>query len=242
MNYKFVLKMQNQFYLCPIDKVTEKSQQNKINQQLLDMCRIGNIEKVIELVEDKGANLHLATIDTCLQFTPEGSNPLHIAAANGYNEIVNYLIDKGTDIHCINKKGESPIHLAVFKGRNETIRLLFDKGTYIDTREEEGDTPLAWACYSGYSNIVELLIEKGANINSKNKLGYTPLHWACYIGHLNVVRILVEKGADVTIENQHGETPICCASNCGREDVYIYLLKISTKSKKFRVIPGSKQF
>lgn len=238
MNYKFVLKMQNEFYLCPIKKVAEKSQQNKINHQLIEVCKIGNTEKVKELIEVNGADLHLSDIEVCLKFTPEGSNPLHIAAANGYNDIVDYLITQGTNIHCKNKKGEAPIHAAVFKGRIETVNLLLSKGTEIERKEDEGDTPLAWSSYMGYSRIVELLINHGANIHNKNKLHYTPLHWACYIGHLNVVKILVEGGANLFFENFYGETPICCASNCGREDVYAYLLKIAIKAKRFRVITG----
>lgn len=239
-NYKFVMNMQNQFYLCPIERVVEKSYQNKTNQELIDACKIGNAEKVIELIEQKGANLHTADVEICLKFNPEGNNPLHIASANGYNVIVNYLIQKGTDIHCINKKGEAPIHAAVFKGRVETVNLLLDKGTDIEITENEGDTPLAWASYTGYSNLVELLIRRGANTHHRNKLDYTPLHWACYIGHLNVVKVLVDHGADIYAKNFNGETPIYCSSDCGRDDVYAYLLKIATKETKLTVIKGDK--
>lgn len=241
MNYKFVMNMNNQFYLCPMENVVEKSQKNKINQQLIDACKVGHTEKVIELIEIIGADLHLETTETCLKFNPEGNNPLHIATANGYNDIVDYLIKKGADIHCINKRYATPIHTAVFKGRIDTVRLLLDKGACIEAREDEGDTPLSWASYTGYSKIVEFLIQRGANIHNKNNLDYTPLHWACYIGHLSVVKILVENGANVFALNFYDETPICCASNCGREDVYAYLVKVATKERRFRVITGEAQ-
>lgn len=104
----------------------------------------------------------------------------------------------------------------------------------------EGDTPLAWASYTGHSDIVEFLIGQGANLHNKNKQNYTPLHWACYIGHLNVVKILVHYGADIFAKNDYDETPIYCASDCGRDDVYAYLLKISSEKNKFTVIQGNK--
>lgn len=241
MNYQFIMNENNQFYLCPIEKVAEKCQQNKINQQLIDACKMGNSRKVIELIDIYHADLHLHETKICLKFNSEGNNPLHIAAANGYNDIVNLLLQRGTNIHCANKRNAAPIHAAVFKGRLDTVKLLLENGASIETQEDEGDTPLAWASYTGYANIVEFLIEANANINHKNKLDYTPLHWACYIGHLAVVRILVEHGANIFLENAYGETPICCASNCGREDVYAYLLKLATKGKKFRVIKGDKE-
>ena len=239
MNYKFIMNMNNQFYLCPIEKVVEKSQKNKINQQLIDACKMGNTEKVIELIKINAADLHLENTETCLKFNPEGNNPLHIAAANGYNDIVDYLIRNGADIHCVNKRYATSIHTAVFKGRVETVKLLLDRGASIEAKEDEGDTPLAWASYTGYSNIVELLLQRGANIHNKNKLDYTPLHWACYIGHLGVVKTLVDHGANIFAENFDGDTPICCASNCGREDVYMYLIKAANKSRRFRVITSN---
>jgi len=240
MNYKFILEKENQFTLCPIEKVAARSCQNKINHQLLDACKGGNIEKTIDLIEKNGADLHLSPLMSCLKFNPEGDNPLHIVAANGYNDIARYLIEKGADIHCANKKGNAPIHSAVFKGRLDTVNLLLDLGTHIETKEDEGDTPLAWASYTGYASIVETLIARGADIHTVNKLAYTPLHWACYIGHLSVVKILVECGANIFAENQHNETPLFCASDCGRDDVYSYLLKVAHKKKRFRVINGSK--
>lgn len=240
MNYKFVMNTNNQFYLCPIEKVAEKSQKNKINQLLIDSCKTGNTAKVIELIELHGADLHLEKMETCLTFNPEGNSPLHIAASNGYNDIVDYLIKKKTNMHSPNKRYATPIHAAVFKGRIETVKLLLDRGTNIETKEDEGDTPLAWASYCGYSNIVELLIQRGANIHNQNKLNYTPLHWACYIGHLYVVKLLIDNGANILTENLYRETPICCASNCGRDDVYAYLIKVAARSKKFRVISGGR--
>lgn len=238
MNYKFVMDMSNQFYLCPIENVVEKSQKNKINQQLIDACRVGHIETVIDLIEHHGADLHLAKTETCLKFNPQGDNPLHVATANGYNDIVDYLIRQGADVHFTNKRYVAPIHTAVFKGRIDTVKLLLDKGAHIETKEDEGDTPLAWASYTGYSKIVEFLIQQGSNIHNKNNLDYTPLHWACYIGHLSVVKILVENGANIFAVNTYDETPVCCASNCGRDDVYAYLLKVAAKEKRFRIITG----
>lgn len=236
MNYTLVLSKNNQFHLCLIDEVVQRSHQNKLNQQLLEACKLGLGEKVVELINIQGADLHLANTEVFLKFNPEGNSPLHIAAANGYNDIVEYLISAGSNVNCSNKRLAAPIHVAVFRGRYDTVKLLLDKGASIEAREDEGDTPLAWASYTGYSNIVELLIEYGADIHNKNNFNYTPLHWACYIGHLSAVQTLVKYNANIQIQNAYGETPICCALSCGRDDVYLFLIKKQSKHRGFRVI------
>lgn len=236
MNYQFVLHDNNQFSLCPIEAVAEKRKKNMVNEMLVNACKDGIVEKVIALIENDGADLHLADLITWLKFNPAGNSPLHIASAKGYNDIVEYLLSKGANIHSVNKRLASPLHSAVFKGRIETVKLLLDKGASIEAREDEGDTPIAWASYTGFAKIVEHLIERGADIQNKNNLNYTPLHWACYIGHLSVVKILIENGANINAINNFEETPIICASNCGRDDVYAYLFRVSSKKATLRLI------
>ena len=66
MNYQFVLDDNNQFSLCPIEAVAEKSKKNKINEMLIDACKLGSVEKVIDLIETKGTDLHLADLSLVL--------------------------------------------------------------------------------------------------------------------------------------------------------------------------------
>lgn len=236
MNYLLQPGENNQFSLCPIEEVAEKSKKNKINEMLMYACKLGNVAKVISLIENEGADLHLADLHTLLQCNQAGNSPLHIAAGCGYNDIVGYLLSKGSDIQSDNKRFASPLHSAVYKGRIETVKLLISHGAEIESLEDEGDTPLAWASYTGCAKIVRYLLSQGANINNRNKLLYTPLHWACYKGNLSVVKILIKNGADLVCKNAHNETPIICASNCGRNNVYTYLYSVQEKRPILQLI------
>ncbi|MGB5860131.1 MAG: ankyrin repeat domain-containing protein, partial [Pseudomonas aeruginosa] len=59
----------------------------KLNEQLIDAARVGNLEELRRLVQ-QGADLH--TDDECA---------LRLAASNGHFEVVKYLVEHRADIH-----------------------------------------------------------------------------------------------------------------------------------------------
>ena len=56
------------------------------------------------LVEEHGADVNERDHD--------GSTPLHNAASRGDNEVIHYLVEKGSDVLVINRKGQSTADLA----------------------------------------------------------------------------------------------------------------------------------
>jgi ankyrin repeat protein len=47
-----------------------------------------------------------------------------MACANGFEEIVAYLIEKGAALNSSNKSGNTPLHWACLNGKKEIVDLL----------------------------------------------------------------------------------------------------------------------
>jgi hypothetical protein len=72
----------------------------------------------------------------------EGRTPLHYAAANGHNDIVKFLLEKGQDISQADKVGLTPLHQAAMRAKVSTVELLLSKGANTEAKDANGNTPL----------------------------------------------------------------------------------------------------
>jgi ankyrin repeat protein len=54
----------------------------------------------------------------------DGWTPLHEAASEGHNKIVELLVTKGADVNAKDKNGDTPLDMAIRLRRTETVDLL----------------------------------------------------------------------------------------------------------------------
>ena len=80
--------------------------------------------------------------------------PLHIAAQNGYLEIVELLLEHGANPNVQDNDGRTPLHYAVENCHVDVARVLLDHGADPTIRDNEGMTPL------DYSSNCEEFIEE----------------------------------------------------------------------------------
>lgn len=72
----------------------------------------------------------------------EGATALHIAAANAYVEVLEFLLENDADIDVEDKDGWKPIHAAACWGNERSIELLVQHGAELESRTPHGETPL----------------------------------------------------------------------------------------------------
>ena len=138
-----------------------------------------------------------------------GQTALMWAAETGHRDIINVLVELGSDIDAKTKDGATAITYAANAHLPEIIKLLIEqgadvmKGTDLDTGNMDGVTALMLASGKGQTETVRLLAEKGADINSQNIFGATALMEASWFGHAETVKLLIEKGADVNIRSEY---------------------------------------
>ena len=111
----------------------------------------------------------------------EGRTPLYFACIMENLDMVNFLIESGTnvDVNASDNDGNTPLHEAVFHWSTDIVRaLLKSKTIEVDRTNCKKDTALHFAAANGIKKIAEYLIENGANVYALNEDGETPLQVA----------------------------------------------------------------
>ncbi|KAL3860767.1 hypothetical protein ACJMK2_010838 [Sinanodonta woodiana] len=70
-----------------------------------------------------------------------GATPLHIAAANGYLEVVEFLQDEHVSLHVRDNDSWMPVHAAACWLQLEVLEMLVRNGADIDAKTKNGETP-----------------------------------------------------------------------------------------------------
>jgi ankyrin repeat protein len=147
------------------------------------------------------------------------------AAADGNNETIVGLLDKGVDINTATPQGTA-LGLASLFGHRETVDLLIEKGAEINKPDADaGVTPLSCAIMGGEPELAGHLIEKGVEIRSKTKAGFTALTFATATGQEGLSQTLIEKGADVNAKTADGQTPLNFSAATGQIRVAARLIE-----------------
>lgn len=119
-----------------LDYIESEMAKRGITQEMIDETRAAN--EVMMLSDLR--NLNDAGGD--LEFRDEqGATPLHIAAANGYVSVVEFLLDQhvSTDV-CDNDQWQ-PIHAAACWGHPDVLEMLVQAGGDLNARTKNGETP-----------------------------------------------------------------------------------------------------
>lgn len=122
-------------------------------------------------------------------------NPIHYAARDGYKEIVELLLDRGSDVDPKTTSGSTPLSLAAGSGFSGIVELLIDHGASIDTVDRLGRKPIHRA---KNVDVLKLLLERGADVDEETVSDppRTPLYYAVMLGMPTLAKFLIQKGAD----------------------------------------------
>lgn len=169
---------------------------------------------MLELLIRRGA--HVAGKDNWCR-----RSPLSLAAANGQESMVEFLIDKGViNIECRDKTGLTPLSWAAENGHSTIVKMLLSSGADVETRDTNGYTPLLRAAGNGHGTLVRFLLENKANVHSTSYSGQTPVLLAVQSGHLAITDLLLSIGAAAdSAEDTYGQTPLSRAARHGYEAI-----------------------
>jgi len=150
--------------------------------------------------------------------------PLHAAAAGGYFQMVEWLLERRLPVNHRDGHGRGALDLALFAGLPESgypavATLLILKGA--DVRHRDGDNPLSHAARLGDRSLIELMVSRGASL-TRPAQDSPPLHTAVSAGHVSVVAYLLEAGASIEQEDGYSRTPLHVATD---RKVFFFLLE-----------------
>lgn len=108
-----------------------------------------------------------------------GRRPLHLAARSGEVELVQVLLDAGTDQAAREwERSWTALHLAARGDAGDVIRALVEAGVPVDVRDAAGATPLHRAAENGAGEAVRVLLDLEASASATDMQGATPLRYA----------------------------------------------------------------
>ncbi|RKY10524.1 MAG: hypothetical protein DRP56_00720, partial [Planctomycetota bacterium] len=176
--------------------------------------------EIAKMLINKGADINVKD--------DKGHTPLRYAVLHatmhGSNDMIEYLISKGGNIHSLNKYGKSPLDMARDSRKKEIAELLIKiVGKCGDLNHSEEAIYNA-AAKNNLPKLTSLLSIKGVKANFKDNNGNTPLHVAIASGYKDIVQVLINKGAKVSLKNNEGDTPLHIASTLGYKDIVQLLI------------------
>ncbi len=134
-----------------------------------------------------------------------GNTPLHIAAYEGFEEVVSTLLQKQADKKKGNRWGQTPSQLAttpamanLFAGNRTNATKRIDEANLSITIYE--------AAKNGNEQVIRYLLSSGVDPNLLNyeefQIDYhyeTPLYHAIYVGYHRIADLLLQHGANPNI-------------------------------------------
>lgn len=160
------------------------------NQELFDVVKLGNVDKLLKLLEREDIDIEFVDKDKC--------TALHWAAFSGKSSVLHILLKAGANPNLNNSYGNTPLHIGSFWGFSGVVTALLAFKADPAAVDKTDNTPLHLACKMGRSGCAALLIAAGAPLNGATKLTkLTPVHFAVTADSRECLALLIEAGADL---------------------------------------------
>ncbi|XP_071092312.1 protein phosphatase 1 regulatory subunit 16A-like isoform X1 [Haliotis cracherodii] len=118
-----------------LDYIETQMSMRGITQEQIDETRLATEKRMLD--DLKAAGNERRALEHRLD---DGVTPLHIAAANGYIEVADYLLTNHVAINMRDDDSWQPIHAAAYWGQPEILELLVQNGADLDAKTRNGET------------------------------------------------------------------------------------------------------
>ncbi|RSL93102.1 hypothetical protein CEP52_013447 [Fusarium oligoseptatum] len=154
----------------------------------LAACGLGKLS-VVQRLQALAATTNLKDLN--------GNSPLHLAAANGHEDIALWILQKAANkadvnIRDKNVAGQTPLSYAAENGHETIVKLLLaTEGVEADSKAIDGRTSLSYAARNGHETIVKLLLDTGkVDPKAEDNNNRTPWSLAVQYNHIAVHKLL----------------------------------------------------
>ena len=178
--------------------------------------------------------------------------PLHVAALNGREDIVRFLLSKGAFINAEDSEENTALHAAARRGHMGTVDALLSPASssvppHPTATNKHGMTPGSVALLKGHAEIADVLVKKGAWKPEEERIlagggggmsGLTVLHAVAAAPEDQVTAlkwVLSHTHIDVCdTQNAEKMTPLHCAAVAGNTGCCRALLASDSRQKDMK--------
>uniref|UniRef100_A0A1B0CBT9 asparaginase n=2 Tax=Lutzomyia longipalpis TaxID=7200 RepID=A0A1B0CBT9_LUTLO len=172
--------------------------------------KAGDLAKV-ELMKSYGADLSTINYDY--------RTALHVAAAEGREDVVKHLLLHGVTIHVRDRHDRTPLMEAIANDHHEIIRLLIKCGAHLTGSARAIGEFLCASAARGLQKRLESYRLAGADLSQPDPSGRTALHLAALHGFKEIVEYLLQNSVDKDEVDLLGLTAYDYAKQVGHEDI-----------------------
>ncbi len=210
----------------------------QLEQELMDAARISDLEK-IKFILSLGVDINARSAKS-------GRTPLGAAMfsdASNRDEVVDYLLDHGTEVNVADNNGRTPLNFAVFVDQENAAKKLIARGASVNSIDKGGVPLLLYLKASvgnAYNNkdLLKLLLDSGANPNAVDKHKESFVHYLINTlepygpDNYNTFALneMIEHGANLNLQNKNGKTPLFTAIVNGNTSMVKFLLDHGAKT------------
>ncbi|KAG5669594.1 hypothetical protein PVAND_017481 [Polypedilum vanderplanki] len=151
----------------------------------------GDINK-IDTLRTYGANLSAINYDQ--------RTALHIACAEGNEEVVKHLLLNGAAVHIRDRYERSALSEAINHDHHEIIKLLLKCGAHLVVSTRSLGDSLAGAAARGLIKRLESYRLAGVDLSLQDSSGRSALHMAALHGHIGVVEYLLKQDVEFSVD------------------------------------------
>ena len=207
---------------------------------LMLACHVGNTD-AIDILLNSGADVnaknktnmtalmiacHRRNTDAINMLLKAGADPniadnkgaicIHHAVGKGCSKnVLDQIINHGTDVNVLNKNNTTALMLACKKGNKDVINVLLNAGADPNIANIHGGTCLHYAAQNNCcTEIFQAIISHGVDVNVTDKNNVTALMLACKKGNNDAINALLNAGADPIIDSGDDDTNVCCGGWC----------------------------
>ncbi|XP_078254841.1 transient receptor potential cation channel subfamily A member 1-like [Rhinoraja longicauda] len=188
-------------------------------------CLQGAFEAVkFMLSKYKGENDILHILDGIKQ------TPIHKAATYDSSELLEYLIEQGSDMNMVDSESRTPLLWATSHGAWNSVRTLVMKGANVKIKNSMGCNFLHLTVLQpkGLLNLSEEILKSNEVhelLDDKDNNGCTPLHYVCRLGQTDSVAKMLALKACLYLKTRDKKSSLHFAANCGRLNTCKLLLQ-----------------
>lgn len=121
-----------------LDHIESAMAARGVTQELIDDTRAATELKMLQDLEQHVAKHGAQGLE---EHDHQGATPLHIAAANGYIRVVEFLLDQHVSTDVRDNDDWHPVHAAACWGHMEVLELLVQNGADLNAKTKHEETP-----------------------------------------------------------------------------------------------------